>query len=260
MIDIQIIERSGHPWSHPTPVRFGPAGGVIGRGADCQLLLDDPDRRISRQQAAIVRRDGCYLLRQLRQTCPVEIHGRLLMTEEEAELAVDDEIRIGPYTLRVVAIDPDSLEAEACRAPIAEVAPGLASTLPRLRTRFFGRERELQLGLAHMRASPVLTLTGIGEYTVPLGGGDSIDFVGSASYRSKVFFDPANDPLIVQDGHWVLDAHAAYVLDDGKWEFAVFGHNLGDEKYLNMAFDLARFGLLQQIVGRCKTFYIAALL
>ncbi len=106
--------------------------------------------------------------------------------------------------------------------------------------------------------APQFSLTGIGEYTVPLGGGDSIDFVGSASYRSKVFFDPANDPLIVQDGYWVLDAHAAYVLDDGKWEFAVFGHNLGDEKYLNMAFDLASFGLLQQIVAPPRTFGIEA--
>ena len=125
MIDIQLIERSGLPWSHPSPVRFGPAGGAIGRGADCHLLLDDPDRRISRRQAAVVYRDGRYFLRQLRQTCPVEIHGRLLMAEEEAELAPDDEIRIGPYMLRVVAIDPDSLEGEASRAPIAAVVPGL---------------------------------------------------------------------------------------------------------------------------------------
>ena len=97
--------------------------------------------------------------------------------------------------------------------------------------------------------APEFSFTGIAEYTIPLGSGDNIDLLGSASYRSKVFFDPANDPLIAQEGYWVVDARAAYVLDDGKWEFAVFGRNLTDEEYLNMAFNLASFGLLQEVVA-----------
>jgi len=98
--------------------------------------------------------------------------------------------------------------------------------------------------------APKFSLTGIAEYTIPLDNGDAIDLVGSASYRSKVFFDPANDPLIAQDAYWVVDARAAYALDGGRWQVAVFGRNLTDEEYLNMAFNLqSSFGLLQEVVA-----------
>ena len=98
--------------------------------------------------------------------------------------------------------------------------------------------------------APKFALTGIAEYTIPLGDNDAIDLLGSASYRSKVFFDPANDPLIAQQGYWVVDGRVTYVMNGGQWEFAVFGHNLTDEKYLNMAFNLqSSFGFLQQIVA-----------
>ena len=98
--------------------------------------------------------------------------------------------------------------------------------------------------------APKFALTGIAEYTIPLGNSDAIDLLASASYRSKVFFDPANDPLIAQEGYWVVNSRATYVMDGGKWEFAVYGQNLTDEQYLNMAFNLqSSFGFLQQIVA-----------
>lgn len=104
MIEIRVIERAGRPWPHPTPTRFDTAGGAIGRGADCALQLEDPDRRISRRQAAVVHRGGRYFLRQLRETCPVEVHGRILAVGEDVELAAGDEVRIGPYLLQIVAV------------------------------------------------------------------------------------------------------------------------------------------------------------
>jgi len=98
--------------------------------------------------------------------------------------------------------------------------------------------------------APKFSLTGIADYTIPLGEGQFIDLTGVAAYRSKVFFDLFNDPLITQDGYWLFDARASYVLDNGKWQISVYGRNLGDEKYLNEAFDLtAPFNLLEQIVG-----------
>lgn len=98
--------------------------------------------------------------------------------------------------------------------------------------------------------APEFSLTGIADYTIPLGDGDAIDLLASASYRSKVFFDPGNDPLIAQDAYWVVDARAAYTIDDGRWQLAVFGRNLTDEEYTNMAFNLqSSFGLLQLIVA-----------
>jgi iron complex outermembrane receptor protein len=98
--------------------------------------------------------------------------------------------------------------------------------------------------------APKFSFTGIADYSIPLGGGDYIDLVGAASYKSKVFFDLANDPLITQEGLWLFSARASYVINDGQWAFSVYGHNLSDEKYLNEAFDLTQtFGFLEQIVG-----------
>jgi iron complex outermembrane recepter protein len=98
--------------------------------------------------------------------------------------------------------------------------------------------------------APDFSFTGLADYTIPLGGGDAIDLLASASYRTKVFFDPSNDPLIVQEAYWVVNARAAYTIDDGRWQLAVFGRNLTDEEYLNMAFNLqSSFGLLQEIVA-----------
>jgi iron complex outermembrane receptor protein len=98
--------------------------------------------------------------------------------------------------------------------------------------------------------APKFSMTAIGDYSIPLGGGDFIDLLGSASYKSKVFFDLANNPLVTQDGFWLFDARASYVMNDGEWVFSVYGRNLSDEKYDNFAFDLTQtFGLLEQIVG-----------
>ena len=129
-IEIRVVERAGRPWPDPTPVRFDAAGGEIGRGADCTLQLEDPDRRISRKQAAIIARDGRFFLRQLRETCPIELRGRILAPGEDVELAAGDEVRIGPYVLQVAAIhqpaarnDPLAMFASAAEArnPLREL-------------------------------------------------------------------------------------------------------------------------------------------
>lgn len=107
--------------------------------------------------------------------------------------------------------------------------------------------------------APDFSLTGIAEYTIPVGNGDAIDLLAAASYRSKVYFDPANDELIAQDAYWVIDARAAYTLEGGRWQLAVFGRNLGDQAYLNMGFDLqSSFGLLQEVVAPPRTFGLEA--
>ena len=97
--------------------------------------------------------------------------------------------------------------------------------------------------------SPDFSLTGVADYTIPLGDGDAIDLLASAAYRSKVFFGPDNDELVAQGSYWVFNARAAYTIDDGRWQLAVFGRNLSDEQYKNMAFNLASFGLLQEIIA-----------
>jgi iron complex outermembrane receptor protein len=72
----------------------------------------------------------------------------------------------------------------------------------------------------------------------------------SGSYRSQQFFDVRNDPLLTQDGYWLLNARLAYVADGGRWELAGFGRNLTGAEYLNYAVNLSSpFGLLEEVVG-----------
>ena len=50
MIEIQVVSRAGAALEVPLAARFGDAGGDVGRGVDCTLVLPDPERRISRRQ------------------------------------------------------------------------------------------------------------------------------------------------------------------------------------------------------------------
>jgi FHA domain-containing protein len=100
MLSIRVVSRAGEPAVPPQAARFGPEGGDIGRGADCTLVLPDPERRISRKHAAVVWREGRAFLRQLGSGIPVELDGRLLGTDAESALADGSQIRIGPYLLQ----------------------------------------------------------------------------------------------------------------------------------------------------------------
>jgi len=106
MLSIRVVSRAGEPPSAPLAATFGPDGGDIGRGADCTLVLPDPDRRISRKHALVGWRGGQAFLRQLGQGVPVELDGRLLGADAEALLTEGAEIRIGPYLLRADAAAP----------------------------------------------------------------------------------------------------------------------------------------------------------
>src|SRR5439155_1697966 len=53
MIAIRVVSRAGEVLAAPLAATFGDAGGDIGRGADCTLVLPDPERRISRRHAHV---------------------------------------------------------------------------------------------------------------------------------------------------------------------------------------------------------------
>jgi type VI secretion system FHA domain protein len=149
MIEIQVVSRAGRPWRDPQPVRFDRAGGDIGRGADCALVLEDPERRISRRQAAIVYRDGGYLLRQVGAGPGIEVAGRPLAVGEERALAQGDEIRIGPYVLRVLTLVAATSATGASAAPRANGAQAATDPMALFES----------LGVATPR-SPLRTLLG----------------------------------------------------------------------------------------------------
>lgn len=62
MLTLTVTAVNGAPASTPMTATFGPQGGVIGRNPGVTLVLPDPERTISRQQAIVRYEGGKYLL------------------------------------------------------------------------------------------------------------------------------------------------------------------------------------------------------
>jgi iron complex outermembrane receptor protein len=102
--------------------------------------------------------------------------------------------------------------------------------------------------------APKFSLSTRANYSVSLDELGSLDFFGTLNYRSKVFFDIRNDPLLTQDGLWLANGRITYVSPDTHWELAVFGKNLTDEDYVDYGVNLTSiFGLLELNVGAPRT-------
>ncbi len=101
MIEISVRDRDGHTPTVPIVARFGEGGGDIGRGVHCTMVLEDPSRRISRRQAAVLCRGGRFFITHLGGGAATEIAGQPLPVGVERELTDGATLRIGPYTLAV---------------------------------------------------------------------------------------------------------------------------------------------------------------
>ena len=91
------------------------------------------------------------------------------------------------------------------------------------------------------------------HFDIPSG---RVSILASADFKSKMFFDTTNDPLITQGKYWLFNGRIGYThnLPKGTIELAVFGRNLTDKKYLVGGSNLSPFGMLEDIVGRPREF------
>jgi iron complex outermembrane receptor protein len=88
------------------------------------------------------------------------------------------------------------------------------------------------------------------DYAQPLARGDVVELSSTATYRAHQFFESSNNPLVAQNGYWLLDARLSYTSPNKKWDVAVLGKNLTGTQYLNFSNDLTSgFGILEEIVG-----------
>ena len=62
MIRIAVLNVRGVPPGQPLSAGFGPAGGTIGRADTNTLVLQDPDRTVSRMHAQISCRNGEFYI------------------------------------------------------------------------------------------------------------------------------------------------------------------------------------------------------
>ena len=84
----------------------------IGRQAECDMALPDPDRRISRMQARILHADGQYVVSNASTSNPMYVNGVELAPGSGQVLGDGDELRAGSYAI-VVSLG-------ACQDRIAE--------------------------------------------------------------------------------------------------------------------------------------------
>lgn len=130
MIQITVVTRQGVPAGPSLSADFGPNGGTIGRADTNTLVLDDPDRTVSRVHAQVLCRDGRYFVID-RGSNPMQCNGVSLGAGKEAALADGARLVVGSFELVVRAQAAASAPVPAA-APLAipETIMGLSGAKP----------------------------------------------------------------------------------------------------------------------------------
>jgi FHA domain-containing protein len=100
VITLTVISYNGAPVTHAPSATFDELGGTIGRADTNQLVLDDPDRAVSRVHAQIAFRSGSFAIVN-RGSNPIQVNTREIDSGREAPVAVGDRVQIGSFTLSV---------------------------------------------------------------------------------------------------------------------------------------------------------------
>ncbi|SEF26226.1 type VI secretion system-associated FHA domain protein TagH [Variovorax sp. NFACC27] len=116
MIHIAVITRQGAPAGQSISADFGPNGGTIGRADTNTLVLDDPDRTVSRVHAQVLCRDGQYFVID-RGSNPMQCNGVSLGSGKEAALTDGARLVVGSFELTV------RVTAAAAAAPASPIIP-----------------------------------------------------------------------------------------------------------------------------------------
>jgi FHA domain-containing protein len=134
MLTLTVTRFNGQPRAHPPSATFDTAGGTIGRADSNRLVLEDPERTVSRVHAQIVWRDGQYRLID-RGSNPALVNGTALEPGQEIIVKDGDEVQIGGYQLRCAVNSDDeptvpTVPTDLSNDPFADIF-GAPSQAPR---------------------------------------------------------------------------------------------------------------------------------
>ena len=99
-----------------------------------------------------------------------------------------------------------------------------------------------------MVQAPKLSLNGLARYEWELTGTLAASVQVDASYQSEVFFNSDNNPLLRQEGYWLVNGNVA-LINAGSWEVSLFAKNIFAKKYFIHGFALGGFGVNQLMFG-----------
>jgi FHA domain-containing protein len=97
---IAVISMRGGAGGGGLAAEFDSSGGSIGRAATNLLVLDDPDRTVSRVHAQVLCRNGAFFIVD-RGSNPLSLNGVSLGWGKEAQLSEGDRLHIGSFELAV---------------------------------------------------------------------------------------------------------------------------------------------------------------
>jgi len=130
MIRIAAIALHGAPLSRSLATDFDASGGSIGRATNNQLVLEDPDRTVSRMHAQVLVRDGRYFIVD-RGSNPMQCDGRQVGAGNEVPLRGGERLVIGGFELAVEVLGDAggssparAFSGAAAGLPLADAAVG----------------------------------------------------------------------------------------------------------------------------------------
>lgn len=122
---LRIVSGVGGHWQAPKVVALSRPRATIGRASNCDLVLDDPSKQISRVHALVVERDGGYLLKVVSKGNFVLVNGQKYGPESSVSIKPGDRIELGGYVVEILA-DGGGAEAQAeAHGDTADRDPGL---------------------------------------------------------------------------------------------------------------------------------------
>lgn len=107
--------------------------------------------------------------------------------------------------------------------------------------------------------TPEWTLQGSVQYVLDLGDRGSMSLRADVSSKSKLFHDVANSPSIARPASTLINGRILYAPTGDRWEIALSGTNLGDERYLEHGFAAISAGLATGIAGRPREWGLSVL-
>ncbi|KEY99593.1 TonB-dependent receptor [Sphingobium indicum] len=107
--------------------------------------------------------------------------------------------------------------------------------------------------------TPKWSISGGLSYAYELADAGTLTLRGDWNYRSRTFFNAANDPIISQQGYHVVNLSAAFLTRDEHWRLTLGVTNLTDKAYLGSGFaDLRNSSFADGVYARPREWYLSA--
>lgn len=109
-----------------------------------------------------------------------------------------------------------------------------------------------------LQNAPEWTISAAVSYTIQAGDLGSFQPRVDWSYRSRVYNDAVNTPLLVQDGYHLVNASLAYNDPTETWGVTLGVKNLTKELYLSSGYADSFGGITEGVFGRPREWFLSA--